>query len=324
MRRVRYHAYGEPEVLTIEETDPPEPGPGQVRLRAEVIGANFVDTKLRRGPAAGSLFTRPLPGTITGEVVGTVDAVGPDADPGLLGRRVAALTEDAFADQVLADAAWLAPVPDGLDDGAASMLPMGAPIALRLLRLGRLGPGDTVLVHAAAGGIGHLAVQAAKLLGAGTVIAAASSAAKLDFARSLGADVGVLYTEDDWPQRVRAAAPGGVDLILDSVGGQTLRRGVDLLAPLGRTVVYGLAGGVDADLQVTSLFRLVSVTGFSLLAWRAARPEQARQDITEATELLMDGRLRTTVHARFPLTDAVAAHHLLEARANLGRVLIDP
>ena len=215
-------------------------------------------------------------------------------------------------------------MPDGLDLGAASMLPMGAPVALRSLRAGRLRPGETVLIHAAAGGIGHLAVQLAKLLGAGTVIATARSPAKLDFARKYGADIGVDYTDSDWPDQVRQAAPDGVDVVLDSVGGEVLLRSLDVLAPLGRIVIYGAASGDLTSVPVTDLFALRSVAGFSLLAWRAASPERARQDVAEAAEHAAAGRLRTAVHARLPLTEAVAAHRLLEDRAQLGRVLLLP
>jgi NADPH:quinone reductase-like Zn-dependent oxidoreductase len=324
MRRVRYHDYGDPDVLIMEEADVPAPGPGQVLIHAEAIGANFVDTKFRRGPASGALFQRPLPGVLTGDVVGTVEAVGPGADPGLQGRRVAALAEDAFADYVVADAQWLAEVPAGTDDGMASMLPMGAPVALRALRTGRLGPGETVLVHAAAGGIGHLAVQLARLLGAGTVIATAASRPKLDFVRGLGADTAVDYSDDDWPAQVRAAAPGGVDLVLDSVGGPTLQRSFDLLAPFGRAVVYGAASGELTAVPVTDLFALRSVAGFSLLAWRAASPQRAREEMTEIAEHAVAGRLQTAVHSRLPLTEAAAAHRILEGRSQLGRVLLLP
>jgi len=321
VRRVRYYEYGEPDVLTLEEAPVPEPGPGQVRLRAEVIGANFVDTKFRRG--AGGIFHRPLPGIPTGDVVGTVVATGDGVDPGLIGNRVASLVEDAFADEVLADAAWSAPVPDGVDDGMASMLAVGGPVALGTLHMGRLAAGETVLVHAAAGGIGHLAVQLARLRGAGTVIATASSAAKLDFARGLGADVAVDYTDPDWPEQVRAAAPDGVDLVLDSVAGPMLERNVDLLAPLGRVVIYGAADGEPGALPVT-LYALRSITGFSLLAWRAARPDRARADVAEVAEHAAAGRLRTVVHARLPLTEAAKAHRILEGREQLGRVLLVP
>ncbi|MFJ6463428.1 zinc-binding alcohol dehydrogenase family protein [Streptomyces sp. NPDC091387] len=322
MRRVRYHAYGDPDVPTMEEADIPTPGPGQVLIRAEAIGANFVDTKFRRGPAAGPLFQRPLPGRLTGDVVGTVEAAGPGVDTQQVGRRVAGLAEDAFADYVLTDARWLAPVPDGLDLGAASMLPMGAPVALRSLRTGRLAPGETVLIHAAAGGIGHLAVQLARLLGAGLVIATAGTPAKLGFVRECGADIAIDYTDSDWPEQVRSAAPGGVDVVLDSVGGEILRRSFDVLNPLGRAVIYGAAGGELTSVPVTDLFALRSVAGFSLIAWRAADPEQARHDITEATEYAVSGRLRTAVHARLPLAEAAAAHRLLEDRSQLGRILL--
>jgi NADPH:quinone reductase len=321
MRRVRYYEYGEPDVLTLEEAPVPEPGPGQVRLRAEVIGANFVDTMFRRG--AGGIFQRPLPGIPTGDVVGTVVATGDGVDPGLAGRRVASLAEDAFADEVVADAAWLAPVPDGVDDGMASMLPMGGPVALGALRLARLAAGETVLVHAAAGGVGHLAVQLAKLHGAGTVIATASSAAKLDFVRGLGADVAVDYTDPDWPARVRAAVPGGVDLVLDSVAGPMLERNVGLLAPLGRVVLYGAAGGEPGAVPVT-LYALRSVVGYSLLAYRAALPERARADMADVAEHAAAGRLRTVVHAKLPLTESAEAHRILEGREQLGRVLLVP
>ncbi|MBW5254535.1 zinc-binding dehydrogenase [Streptomyces sp. NBC_01220] len=324
MRRVRYYEYGDPDVLTIEEAEIPTPGPGQVLIRAEAIGANFVDTKFRRGPSSGAIFQRPLPGKLTGDVVGTVEAAGLGVDTQQVGRRVAGLAEDAFADYIVTDAQWLAPIPDGLDLGAASMLPMGAPVALRTLRTGRLAPGETVLIHAAAGGIGHLAVQLAKLLGAGTVIATAGSPAKLDFARKCGADIAIDYTDSDWPDQVRKAAPRGVDVVLDSVGGETLQRSFDVLAPFGRIVIYGAASGELTSLPVTNLFALKSVAGFSLIAWRAADPEQARREMTEVAEYSTAGQLHTAVHARLPLAEAAAAHRLLEDRSQLGRVLLLP
>jgi NADPH2:quinone reductase len=319
MRRVSYYEHGGPDVLTLEEVDVPVPGPGQVLVRVEAIGTNFVDTKIRRGE--GALFRRPLPGRPTGDVVGTVDAVGPDVDPGQIGLRIATLAEDAYADFVLADALWLAPVPEGLDIGSASMLPMGAPVALRTLRTGALAPGETVLIHAAAGGIGHLAVQLAKLHGA-TVIATVGSAAKADFARECGADFAVDYTDADWADQVRSCAPLGVDVVLDSVGGETLRRSFDVLAPYGRIVVYGAASGDLEDVSVRNLFELKSVAGFSLMAWRTARREQARAEMAEVSEHFTAGRLRTTVHATLPLAEAAEAHRLLENRSTRGRVLL--
>jgi NADPH2:quinone reductase len=243
----------------------------------------------------------------------------------LLGDRVTALVDpDAFADFALADAAWLAPVPDGLQPGPASLLALAGPVALRLLRTGRLAEGETVLIHSGAGNIGGLAVQLAKLLGAGTVIATASTEAKVRHARKLGADVGVDYTADDWPEQVRAAVPGGVDLVLDAVGGAVLTSSIDLLAPLGRAVLYGAASGELVSVPVRSLFGLKTVSGFSLFGWRAARPEAAHAEMTEVARYLWDGRLRTDLRATLPLTEAAEAHRLLEDRSTIGRVLLMP
>jgi NADPH:quinone reductase-like Zn-dependent oxidoreductase len=201
---------------------------------------------------------------------------------------------------------------------------MGAPVALRILRAARLSSGDTVLIHAAAGGIGHLAVQLAKVLGAGTVIGTARSSRKLDFVRSVGADVAIDYALPDWPDQVRAAAPGGIDVVLDAVGGPILQSSLDLLAPFGRAVVYGAATGELEQVPVVKLFALRSVTGFNLTAWRHADPDQARHEIDELADLFAAGQLRTTVHASLSLAEAATAHELIEARSHAGRILLLP
>ena len=224
MRRVRYYSHGGPEVLAVEEADIPRPGPGQVLIRTEAVGLNYVDVQLRRQTVRDSIWYRPLPATLTGDVVGTVEDAGPDADPALAGSRVAVLLEDACADYVVADADWLAPAPDGLSAGAASMLPTAGAVALGALRSGGLTEGDTVLVTSGAGGIGHLAVQLAKLRGAGTVIATAGSPAKLAFLKELGADVAVNHSQPGWADEVRLAAPRGVNVILEAVGGRPCTR----------------------------------------------------------------------------------------------------
>lgn len=324
MRRVRYYAYGGPEVLTVEDVDQPTPQAGQVLLRTEAVGVNFVDTRFRRGPGSGRIFQRPLPGRPTGDVVGTVTRTGPGIDPQLIGRRVAALAEDAYADFVVAEARWLASVPDYLEPGDASTLAMSAPVALRILRAAPLNRGDTVLIHAAAGGIGHLAVQLAKLLGAGLVIGTASSSGKLDFIRTVGADYAVDYAQPDWPDQVRAVAPDGVDVVLDAVGGPVLQSSLDLLAPFGRAVVYGAANGEQEHIPVGKLFALRSVIGFNLTAWRHANPDQARHEMDEIANLFAAGQLRTAVHASLPLSQAATAHEIIESRSHTGRILLLP
>jgi NADPH:quinone reductase len=324
MRRVRYHSHGGPEVLAVEETDIPSPGAGQVLIRTEAVGINYVDVQLRRETSQDSIYFRSLPATLTGDVVGTVEETGPGADPALAGTRVAVLLEDACADYVVADSDWLAGVPAELDPGEASMLPTVAAVALGALRAGRLGAGETVLITSGAGAIGHVAVQLARRQGAGTIIGTAGSPAKLAFLKELGVDVAIDHSQPGWAEQVHAAAPAGVDVALEAVGGDTLHAAVGLLAPLGRVVVYGASAGELTSVPVRSLFALKSVTGFSLLAWRAARPEQARADIAELTGLFTAGDLRAMAETRLALTEAARAHQLLEDRAVLGRILLTP
>jgi NADPH2:quinone reductase len=323
MRRVRFYEYGGPEVLTVEEVEEPAPAEGQVRIRVEAIGASFVDTVMRAGTSA--FGQPPLPGSPHGDVLGTVDAVGAGVDPSWTGRRVVALVAaDAYADVVLADADWLAPVPDGMAAAQASNLAMPGPVALGVLRAGRVVAGEAVLVHAAAGNIGHLATQLAKLEGAGPVIATAGSAAKREFALAHGADVAISYADPDWAEQVRAAAPGGVDVALDSIGGAVSATTLGLLAPRGRLVVYGAATGELPQLPVGEIFGLRSVTGFGMLAFRTAFAEEARAHIAEITAHVAGGRLRTAVASTVPLSEPAKAHEALEDRDRLGRVLLVP
>lgn len=321
MRAVRYHEYGGPDVLRIEDVPVPEPGPGQALVRVEAVGANAVDTRFRAGTSARPW---PLPGTVTGDVVGRVVAIGPDAPAGTaVGDRVAGLADDAHAELALVDARWLAPVPAEADAAEATALAMVLPLALRLLRIGRVAAGESVLVQSAAGAIGHLAVQVAAHLGAGPVIGVASGA-KRDFVRAMGAQHAVDHTDPDWPAAVRAAAPGGVDVVLDGVGGETFDRGLDLLAPLGRMVGYGAMGGALPTVPVTALVTGKQVAGFSVRAFQAARPAEAARDIADAVALWRGGAVRSVVHTRYALEDVAKAHEEIEARGNLGRIVLIP
>jgi NADPH:quinone reductase len=322
VRAVRYHEYGGPEVLRIEDVPAPAPGPGQASIQVEAIGANAVDTQFRAGTAV-----RPwaLPATVTGDVVGRIVALGPDAPAGIaVGDRVAGLAEDAHVEQALVDARWLAPVPEEADAAEATALSMILPLALRLLRFGRLAEGETVLIQSAAGAIGHLAVQVAAHLGAARIIGTASTPDKRDFVRSLGAQHAIDSTDPDWPAAVRAAAPGGVDGVLDGVGGETFDHGLDLLAPLGRMVAYGAMGGALSTVPVAALLTGKQVAGFSIRAFQAARPAEAAQDIADAVDLWRSGAVRSVVHARYALEDVAKAHEEIEARGNRGRIVLIP
>ncbi|GAA3557215.1 quinone oxidoreductase family protein [Kribbella ginsengisoli] len=314
MRAIRYYEHGGPDVLQLAAVTAPEPADGQVLIEVEAVGANAIDSTFRSG---NSPWPRPLPGALTGDVVGRITRLGPGAPAGVqVGQRVAALSEDAFAEQVAVDAEWLAPIPEDTDAGAATTLSMPAPLALRLLKAGRLQPGETVLIQSAAGGIGHLAVQLARALGAGTVIGTASSAAKLDFIRDQGADLAIDLSDGDWTKQLPP-----IDLVLDSVGGKVFDQGLEALAPLGRMVTYGAISGELPTVNATSLFSLISVTGVSMLAWRSARPAEARADITEVTRLLKSGDLHPVTSTHFPLAEVRQLHETLDARTNLGRLV---
>ena len=322
MRRIRYYSHGGPEVLVVEEAAVPEPGPRQVLIRAEATGLNYVDVQIR-GASETSFFRRPVPAGLTGDVVGIVERAGEGTDRALIGTRVAALAEDACADYVVADADWLVPVPASLSPEAASVLPTMGTVALGALRLGRITAGDTVVITAAAGGIGHLAVQLARHLGAGTVIAAAGSAAKADFLKELGADITADYSQPGWADQVRQAFPGGVNVVLEAVGGSILLDCIDLLAPFGRAVGYGAANGEWGNVPLLRLTALKSLSALSVLALRAAAPEQARGNIAELALLLQSGELRA-VTKTLPLADIATAHRLFEERSVLGRLVLTP
>jgi NADPH2:quinone reductase len=319
MRAVRYYDHGGPEVLRLEEVPVPEPTDGQVLIEVEAIGANAIDAVLRRG---NSPWPWPLPANLTGDVVGRITRLGPNTPAGVqVGQRVASLSEDAFAEYAAVDANWLAPIPDDADAGEASVLSMTAPLALRLLKAARVAPGETVLIQSAAGTVGHLAVQLARALGAGTIIGTTSAAAKLDFIRAQGAGEAIDLSAEDWPDQVRKLAPNGVDVTLDAVGGKVFDQGLEVLAPLGRMVTYGAISGELPVVQSGALFGLKSVTGVGLMAWRSTRPDEAKEDVAEVTRRWQAGELRPAIHARLPLTETTQLHKILDDRANLGRLI---
>jgi len=324
MRIVRYHEHGDPEVLRVDEVPPPEPGPGQVRIRTEAVGVNFGGLQERQGV----FYARsvPLPASPGGDAVGVVDAIGEGVTGVRPGDRVASIIfQNAFADQVLARARDLVHVPAGMRAAEATMLSSPAQVGLEVVKAARIAAGETVLVHAAAGAIGHLVVQMVVARG-GRVIAAANSAEKLGFARELGAEHGVDYSRDDWDEQVRAVTGGaGVDVVLDSVGADITGRSIALLRPYGRLVFYGSAGG-GKSLPTVSMEELAGiryVTHFTMSALDAdvaAIAETAR----EVVDLVSSGAVRPVVHAELPLTEAAKAHRLMEERTQLGRVVLLP
>ncbi|CAM5303004.1 NAD(P)H quinone oxidoreductase OS=Streptomyces aurantiogriseus OX=66870 GN=GCM10010251_03700 PE=4 SV=1 [Streptomyces aurantiogriseus] len=321
MRAVEFQEYGAPEVLNVVTAATPQPGPGQVSIDAAYVGVNFADLKARaEGYRVESLPYRP--GL---EVSGRIRAVGDGVEGLHPGQEVAALVNNgAYAEVVLADTTTVFPLPEGLDLRTAATLPTVLPTAHALLHeVGRLRAGESVLVHGAAGGIGTAAGQLARAAGAGAVYGVLSTTAKADHALKHGYDA--VFTADTFPDDVRRATGGtGVDLILDPVGGDTLRRGLDTLAVYGRLVSFGNAGGAEpwhvGQPELYAQGR--TVAGFSILALAQSAPQALRSLTERAFRTVTDGTVTLPVTAEFPLTDAAEAHRLMGSRTSTGKLLL--
>lgn len=328
MDAVLVHEFGGPDMLRPGRLPIPSPARDEVLIAAEAVGVGFAQTQMRAATFPAPFWRPRLPFVLGGDVVGRVVAVGHGVRGVEMGERVGTFVLDGgYAQFVVAPGSALVQVPAGLDAAEATSLAGIGSIAVGVLDIGRMVPGESVLVHAAAGGVGHLAVQLARIAGAGQVIATASTPARLAFARSLGADVAIDYSRPDWTERVREATGSrGVDLILNGVGGDILRADVGLLAPLGRLVFYGSAdGGKNVPaVPVLELTSLRFVAGFALSPWRAARPEAYREGLAALTGALASERVRCAIHARLPLARAADGHRILEAREQLGRVVLVP
>ncbi|TYB49848.1 zinc-binding dehydrogenase [Actinomadura chibensis] len=329
MRAVVLHEFGSPDVLRPERIPVPAPGPGQVLVKVEAVGVGYAQTQMRGDRFPAPMWSPSLPLVLGGDVVGEVVRLGPGV-PGTarVGARVGAYTLlGAYAEYVAVDAAALLPVPAELDAAVATAIPAPGPIAAGTLDAARFRPGESVLVHAAAGGIGHLSVQLARRKGAGLVIGTAGGPARAGFAAELGADVAVDRHAGPWDDQVRAATGGaGVDVILDSAGGRTLLEGIDLLAPRGRLVFYGSSGGGRdvPDVPLLKLLGMRSVTGFTLSGWRAARPKQFHAEHVELASALLSEEVRHEIGATLPLSEAAEAHRLVESGMCPGRVVLTP
>ncbi|MFJ9711089.1 zinc-binding alcohol dehydrogenase family protein [Streptomyces sp. NPDC101234] len=321
MRAVEFHEYGGPEVLRVVRTAAPEPGPGQVTVEAAWAGVNFADVKARaEGYRVASLPHRP--GL---EVSGRIRAVGEGVAGLRAGQQVIALVDGGgYAEVVLAQAARVFPLPEGLDLRTAAALPTVLPTAHALVHeVGRLRAGESVLVHGAAGGIGTAVGQLARAAGAGAVYGVASSDAKADYALKHGYDE--VFRPGTFETDVRRATGGrGVDLVLDPVGGDTLRRGLEALAVFGRLVSFGNAGGAEpwraGQDELYAQGR--SVAGFSVLGLARSAPEALRALTERGLRTVCDGVVVLPVTAEFSLSDAADAHRLIGGRTSTGKLLL--
>lgn len=320
MRAVEIQSYGGPEVLEVVEVDVPEPGPGQVSVDVAYTGINFADLKAREtGYRVPSLPFRP--GL---EVSGRVRALGAGVTGLAVGQEVAALTAGgAYAEVAVADVATVFPLPSGVGLRTAATLPTVLPTSYALIHsVGRLQPGETVLVQGAAGGIGTVVGRLAKAAGA-TVLGVVSSAGKAAFAKEHGSYDEVFV--GDFEKAVQDTTHGrGVDLALDPVGGDTFRASLATLAPFGRLVSFGNASGAEPwSVGQPELFPYgVTVGGFSILTLARTAPDELRALTERAFAKVADGTVTLPVTAEFGLAEAAEAHRLMGTRTSTGKLLL--
>ncbi|WP_086726866.1 quinone oxidoreductase family protein [Streptomyces carpinensis] len=305
MRRVRYESAKGP--LFLEVAPVPEPGPGELLVRCEAVGVTL--------PVVRKVSESAEPIPLGGELAGEVAAVGDGVTRFRAGDRVTGLCfGHGYADFALLHEAMASPVPDEASSVEAVALVRSGLVALGALEAARLERGEAVMVTAAASGVGHLAVQLARIRGAARVVGAVSDPAKADFVRALGADEVIAYGDDRWGEPV--------DCVLDAVGGELLTPAIAALAPGGRLVAYSSGGGTIQAYDL--LVGARSVIGFQMARIARGQPELYELWRQELWRLFGDGLVRPAVHAEFALEDAAKAHEAIESRANLGKVVLRP
>ena len=323
MRAVVAQGTGGPEVLSVTDVPDPVPGPGEVLVDVAAAGLNRADLLQRQG------FYPPPPGAseiIGMECSGTVSAVGEGVTGWAVGDEVCALLAGGgYAERVAVPAGHVMPVPAGIDLVTAAALPeVAATVWSNVFMVAGLRPDETLLVHGGAGGIGTFAIQLAHALGA-RVATTGGTAEKLEFCRSLGADVTIDYHEQDFVEVVREATGGrGADVVLDNMGAKYLARNVDVLALEGRLVIIGMQGGTRAELDINALLRK---RGAVIATSLRARPVEGKSAICAGVvehvwPLVADGAVRPIVHTTMPLAEARAAHELMESGSHTGKILL--
>jgi len=321
---IRIHATGGPDVLRWEEVPKPEPGPGEALIRHEAVGLNYIDVYFRNG-----LYKIPSYPAIPGmEAAGTIEAVGTGVAEWKPGDRVAYATGPigAYTQFRTLKADRLVRLPEALSfaQGAAMML-QGLTAQYLLRRTYPVKAGETILVHAAAGGVGLILCQWARHLGA-TVIGTVSSDEKAELARKHGCEHVILYTREDFAARVREITDGALlPVVFDSVGRDTFMKSLECLAPLGLMVSYGNASGAvpPVDIGLLSAKGSLFLTRPTLATYTAKRDDLAR-GAAELFDLVAKGIVKIEVNQTFPLADAATAHRELEARRTTGSTVLLP
>ena len=320
MRAVTVPTPGGPEALVLAELPDPEPGPGEVVVDVVATAVNRADLLQRKGfypPPAGASETLGL------ECSGTIRSIGPDVDGWAVGDQVCALLAGGgYAEQVVVPAGQLMGVPDGVPLDIAGALPeVACTVWSNVFMVAHLQPGETLLVHGGAGGIGSLAIQLAAALGA-RVFATAGSEEKLELCRSLGAERAISYRDEDFAEILQEA--GGADVILDNMGAKYLGPNVAALGPQGRLVIIGMQGGAKGELDIGAL---MAKRGAVVATTLRARPAAEKAAICRAVEehvwpLVAAGKVRPLVGAELSLDEVSEAHALMESGDHTGKIVL--
>jgi len=321
MKAIRIHEFGGHEVLRYDDLPLPEPGAGEARVKLAAIGVNFIDIYHRKGQYPGK-----LPLTLGQEGAGVVDAVDANVTNLKVGDHVAyAGVQGAYAEYAIVPAARLVPVPDDVElDLAAAVMLQGMTAHYLTHNTFPLKPGDTALVHAAAGGVGQLLVQLAKRCGARVI--GTASAAKLDLARAAGADAVIAYNEEDFEAAARSLTGGkGVDVVYDSVGKTTFDKSLNCLRLRGYMVLFGQSSGPvpPLDPQILNGKGSLFLTRPTLAHYMVTR-EELLSRTNDLFSWIAAGELKVTIDTTFPLAQAAEAHRYLEGRQTKGKVLLVP
>lgn len=322
MKAIRFEANGGPEVLRLADVDVQAPGAGEIRVKHEAIGVNFIDTYQRTG-----LYKVALPSGLGMEAAGIVDAVGEGVTRFKHGDRVAYASGPigAYATANVVQETRAVHVPQGISfDIAAASLLKGMTARFLLRKTFRVEQGHVVVIHAAAGGVGQIAMQWAKHLGA-TVIAVVGSDAKAGIAKALGADHTIISGRDDIAAKVREFSGGGAHAVYDSVGKDTFESSLDSLRPLGMMVSFGNASGPPAPLAPSELQRRGSLflTRPTLFHYTAT-VEQLDETAADLFSVMEQGAVKVAAPRRYALADAAQAHRDLEARKTTGSLVLAP
>lgn len=323
VKAIRAHKTGGPEVLQFEDVTLPQPGPGEILIRNRAIGLNFIDTYFRSG-----LYPAPqMPFTLGNESAGDVLAVGPNVTEFKPGDRVAVVAGlGAYAEERIVPAASVVALPEGISyEAAASMLLKGLTAEYLLHRTYKVKPGDTILVHAAAGATGLILCQWGKALGA-TVIGTVGSKEKAELAKAHGADHVINYREEDFAARVKEITGGALcDVVYDGVGKDTFLKSLDTLKPFGLMASFGNASGAveSFNLGILAAKGSLYVTRPTLNTHTAKRETMIAM-AKNLFEAVLSGKVKVPVNATFALKDAADAHRALESRGTTGSTVLIP